>query len=147
MFDLTLFPQRVLIGIGKRKAGYEPGSPHPGVKKIPAVKTAGKGPKAQYHAPLATDTIPIWNQLETQYFINVSVGVPRQKFTVIFDTGSSVFGVFSQCDPHAPVIGQCMFRGGVKTGHVSLMDGVLMVVSVAAGLCLVGIGVTVYFRK
>jgi len=162
MFDLTAFPERVLIGIGKRKAGYQLGAPHPVINKMAAVKVAGKpgGEQvaAKYKAPKATDRIAIWNQEETQYFINVSVGIPRQKFTVIFDTGSSVFGVFSQCDPHAPVIGQCMFGyvgmaekysswGGVKTGHVSLMDGVMMVVSVAAALCIIGIGVTLYFRK
>ena len=41
------------------------------------------------------DRIPIVNQQGTQYFMEVGLGTPRQSFTVIFDTGSTVFGVFS----------------------------------------------------
>ena len=41
-------------------------------------------------------TLLVYNQLETQYFMNISVGNPRQNFTVIFDTGSSVFGIFTK---------------------------------------------------
>ena len=52
----------------------------------------------KYEAPLATDVVGVYNKMETQYFINVSVGTPRQQLTVIFDTGSSVLGVFAQCD-------------------------------------------------
>jgi len=40
------------------------------------------------------DQIPIFNKKGTQYFMDVGVGTPRQPFTVIFDTGSAVFGVF-----------------------------------------------------
>jgi hypothetical protein len=41
------------------------------------------------------DRIPIVNKKGTQYFMDVGIGTPRQTFTVIFDTGSAVFGVFS----------------------------------------------------
>lgn len=41
------------------------------------------------------DRIPIVNKKGTQYFMNVGIGTPRQEFTVIFDTGSTVFGVFA----------------------------------------------------
>ena len=44
------------------------------------------------------DRIPIVNQQGTQYFMEVGLGTPRQAFTVIFDTGSTVFGVFSYKD-------------------------------------------------
>jgi hypothetical protein len=40
------------------------------------------------------DQIPIFNKKGTQYFMDVGVGTPKQPFTVIFDTGSAVFGVF-----------------------------------------------------
>ncbi|KAJ1485453.1 hypothetical protein T484DRAFT_2423174 [Baffinella frigidus] len=44
------------------------------------------------------DQINIFNKKGTQYFMDVEVGTPRQKFTVIFDTGSAVFGVFTKKD-------------------------------------------------
>jgi hypothetical protein len=40
------------------------------------------------------DDMPVFNRHGTQYFVNVSIGSPLQHFTVIFDTGSAVFGVF-----------------------------------------------------
>ena len=33
------------------------------------------------------DRIPVVNKKGTQYFMDVGIGTPRQKFTVIFDTG------------------------------------------------------------
>lgn len=56
-----------------------------------------KAIKKGYHYPQAADIVPVVNHEDTQYFVNVSIGTPRQKMPVIFDTGSSVFGVFSQC--------------------------------------------------
>ncbi len=41
------------------------------------------------------DQIPIFNKKGTQYFMDVAIGTPTQPFTVIFDTGSAVFGVFA----------------------------------------------------
>jgi hypothetical protein len=40
--------------------------------------------------------VPVDFYEQTQYFVNVSIGTPRQTRTVILDTGSSVFAVF--CD-------------------------------------------------
>jgi hypothetical protein len=37
----------------------------------------------------AVDRIPIENSMGTQYFMDVTIGKPAQKFTVIFDTGST----------------------------------------------------------
>lgn len=103
MFDLTAFPGPVTIGIGKRNPNYKLATKHEYVKKIAAVKkpaqiiTETKAIKKGYHYPLAADRVPVVNHESTQYFVNVSIGTPRQKMPVIFDTGSSVFGVFSQC--------------------------------------------------
>ena len=44
------------------------------------------------------DQIPIFNKKGTQYFMDVSIGTPSQPFTVIFDTGSAVFAVFTRRD-------------------------------------------------
>lgn len=46
--------------------------------------------------PYARDRIAIHNQEMTQYFINVTVGTPKQVFTVIFDTGACAL------IPHCP---------------------------------------------
>lgn len=44
--------------------------------------------------------VPVDFYEQTQYFINVSLGTPRQVRTVILDTGSSVFAVFCDPPPH-----------------------------------------------
>ena len=75
--------------------------------------------------------VPVVNHENTQYFVNVSIGTPRQRMPVIFDTGSSVFGVFSKCMPEkvAADIGlpgiQCVF-GQVRTAFVHVLWGVLL---------------------
>ncbi|KAJ1471544.1 hypothetical protein T484DRAFT_1843648 [Baffinella frigidus] len=96
---------------------------------------------------MATDRIPIWNQEDTQYFINISIGNPRQKFTVIFDTGSSVFGIFTKCIPTAPSYGSCTFGGGASGGSGMLVEGAVMVMSGAACMCIFGIFINIWFRK
>ena len=99
MFDLTAFPGPVTIGIGKRNPNYKLATAHEYVKKITAVKkpaqviTETKAIKKGYHYPIAADRVPVVNHESTQYFVNVSIGSPRQKMPVIFDTGSSVFGL------------------------------------------------------
>mmetsp|Transcript_44370 Transcript_44370/g.111080 ORF Transcript_44370/g.111080 Transcript_44370/m.111080 type:complete len:509 (+) Transcript_44370:11-1537(+) len=121
MFDLTTFPGPVTIGIAKRNPNYKLSSKHEYVSKIAAHKqpaqviTETKAIKKGYHAAIASDRVPTVNHENTQYFVNVSIGTPRQKMPVIFDTGSSVFGVFSRCMPEsvAADIGlpgiQCVF--------------------------------------
>ena len=65
----------------------------PAYKRKPVNVSAEAAPP-RYRAPIASDRVPIHNEDMTQYFINISVGTPPQRFTVIFDTGSSVFGTF-----------------------------------------------------
>jgi hypothetical protein len=173
MFDLTMYPSQVMLGIGRRNPAYQAGSSHPIVKKVAASKQVGMhGPLPEiggkkYVAPIATDVVGVYNKMETQYFINVSVGTPRQHLTVIFDTGSSVLGVFAQCDDKVPLAhsisrsislmfcslqvsttgAKCMFGVIPPEDKVSLSHGVVMVVSVAFGLCLCGILFTLWFKN
>mmetsp|Transcript_25239 Transcript_25239/g.51325 ORF Transcript_25239/g.51325 Transcript_25239/m.51325 type:complete len:280 (-) Transcript_25239:52-891(-) len=151
MFDLQHFPESVIIGIGKQKEGYQVldyygnTSTKVAVSKKAAVNISKAPP--HYFLPFATDRIPIYNQLETQYFINISVGNPRQNFTVIFDTGSSVFGIFTKCIPNAPSYGGCVFGGGPKGDSALLVEGALFVAGLSIGLCALGIGVNYWVRK
>ena len=41
--------------------------------------------------------MPVKNFQNCQFFVNISVGSPRQDLTVILDSGSSVFAIFSSC--------------------------------------------------
>eukprot|EP00286_Rhodomonas_abbreviata_P028232 CAMPEP_0181315084 /NCGR_PEP_ID=MMETSP1101-20121128/15175_1 /TAXON_ID=46948 /ORGANISM="Rhodomonas abbreviata, Strain Caron Lab Isolate" /LENGTH=528 /DNA_ID=CAMNT_0023422245 /DNA_START=168 /DNA_END=1754 /DNA_ORIENTATION=+ len=152
LFDLRHYPETVVIGIGKQSKAYVPSKHHATIPKVPAYKRKPLNISAEhapprYKAPMATDRIGIWNQEETQYFINLTVGTPRQKFTVIFDTGSSVFGIFTRCIPTAPSYGTCTFGGGSSGGSGMLVEGAIMVLSVAVLLCIAGIMVNMWVRK
>ncbi|EKX48507.1 hypothetical protein GUITHDRAFT_105653 [Guillardia theta CCMP2712] len=59
----------------------------------------------------AMSKVPVDFYEQTQFFVNVSLGTPRQTRTVILDTGSSVFGVF--CDPPPK-------RGEATNSHIYL---------------------------
>jgi hypothetical protein len=153
MFDLSDYPQMILIGMAERNPAYTVLDFYEPSRKLPKL-VASKRPFVNvsrhppgYVTPFATDRIPVYNQLETQYFINISVGTPRQNFTVIFDTGSSVFGVFTRCIPDAPNYGHCTFGGGVPGDGALLIEGALFVVAVSVAFCAVGIAVNIYFRR
>ena len=102
MFDLRHYPETVVIGIGQQDPSYIPAKKHAAISKLPARKRAPVSVAAThappgYKMPYARDRLPITNQEMTQYFVNVTVGAPKQTFTVIFDTGSAVFGIFTRC--------------------------------------------------
>lgn len=151
MFDLEHYPEQVIIGIGEQKPDYVPLDFYGKAKKLHLDKTMASVNISQappgYLLPFASDRIPVYNQLETQYFMNISVGNPRQNFTVIFDTGSSVFGIFTKCIPNAPSYGGCVFGGGDQGDDTLLIEGALFVLSMSIGLCMVGIGINMYVRK
>ncbi|EKX52294.1 hypothetical protein GUITHDRAFT_161360 [Guillardia theta CCMP2712] len=64
--------------------------------KLSLIKGAQVMYPAEHEAKLANvDRIPIENSMGTQYFMDLKIGTPKQTFTVIFDTGSTVFGVFT----------------------------------------------------
>lgn len=108
-FDMTKQPTN--IGIAALNKNYRPVTTstltslfslpysHTKMGKVTSLKL--KRGAARNYAPehaqvlAQVDRIPIVNQQGTQYFMEVGVGTPRQSFTVIFDTGSTVFGVFS----------------------------------------------------
>jgi len=78
----------------KSDALKTPQDPHS--TKLVLTKGAAKMYPAQHTSMLAeVDRIPIVNKQGTQYFMDVGIGTPKQTFTVIFDTGSNVFGVFT----------------------------------------------------
>ena len=57
------------------------------------------------------DHVPVTiNDMRTEYFVNVSVGSPRQTFTVLIDTGSSTLAIFSKL---APTHGRLAVNDGV----------------------------------
>ncbi|KAJ1491593.1 hypothetical protein T484DRAFT_1774256 [Baffinella frigidus] len=45
------------------------------------------------------DKVPLETGMQTQMFVNISMGTPRQEMRVILDTGSSVFAVFCDTPP------------------------------------------------
>ncbi len=102
-FDMT--ESRPIIGIAPLNKGYVPVKRNVlanfELNQAPKAKLSLlKGEEIMYPAEhsevlTAVDRIPIVNQKGTQYFMDLGVGTPKQPFTVIFDTGSTVFGVFT----------------------------------------------------
>lgn len=105
LFDMRNEEQPVL-GIGKLNTNYVPvttsttGYYHleqSPVAKMPLTRGSSLAQMMRGVDGSSTtevDQIPVFNKKGTQYFVDLHMGTPPQKFTVIFDTGSSVFGVF-----------------------------------------------------
>jgi hypothetical protein len=102
-FDLT-DKQKPILGIAAQNPNYAPVTMVVDSKYPMTKLTTQKIIEEQGGSRLAqTETlsrIPVYNKQETQYFINISIGTPRQQFTIIFDTGSSVFGLFAKAPPN-----------------------------------------------
>jgi hypothetical protein len=102
-FDMTQ-REKPIIGIAPLNTAYRPvPSPelgnfelhHAPMGKLQLLRGEETMFPAEHTQRLTqVDQIPIFNKKGTQYFMDVGVGTPRQPFTVIFDTGSAVFGVF-----------------------------------------------------
>jgi len=105
LFDMTT-ENHPLLGIGKLNTNYAPvktatsgfytleQSP---VTKMPVrrgTQSLAMMTGVQSTSSTEVDQIPVFNKKGTQYFVDLKMGTPPQPFTVIFDTGSSVFGVF-----------------------------------------------------
>jgi len=153
LFDLRHYPETVVIGIGTQSATYVPASKHATISKLSATKrlpinvSTTHAPPG-YQVPYARDRIPIHNQEMTQYFINVTVGTPKQVFTVIFDTGSAVFGIFTRCIPKAPSYGTCTFGGGGSANDsYMLIEGAVWILTFAVLCSVFGIFVNIYYHK
>ena len=96
---------RPIIGIAKLNKAYQPVTANElgyfKLQQAPRSKlTLLKGEETMYPAEHSmrldeVDQIPIFNKKGTQYFMDLAIGTPKQAFTVIFDTGSAVFGVFT----------------------------------------------------
>lgn len=101
-FDLT-DKQRPILGIAPQNPQYSPvrvvmNNKYP-MTKLATQKVIPEDGGTKLASVESLSRIPVYNKQETQYFINVSIGTPRQQFTIIFDTGSSVFGLFAKAPP------------------------------------------------
>ena len=107
------------------------------------------------------DQIPIFNKKGTQYFMDVGVGTPKQPFTVIFDTGSAVFGVFVvkhdlpmsiRAQLPDDVMGDSATLEQTKVMTASALFGGVGSISMASGLVVLNVVavaavMTVYLRR
>jgi hypothetical protein len=127
--------ERPIIGIARLNKSYQPvatgelGYFH--LSQAPRSKLhLLRGEETMYPAEHSrrldeVDQIPIFNKKGTQYFMDVQVGTPRQKFTVIFDTGSAVFGVFTLRDRLPEDIKQTLSRSSAFKIRVDSMQALM----------------------
>merc|ERR1711988_812394 len=97
----------------------------PSSTKSPAVDNSGHRVAMLARTEKLT-RLPVMDKDETQFFINVSVGTPAQQRLVIFDTGSSVFGLFSKAPmqyTHKAIFGQKKAMSAVQQLSSAIGDG------------------------
>jgi len=169
-FDMTQ-RERPIIGMAPLNLNYKP------------VQNSEMGTYELHHAPITklqllrgeetmfpaehterltqVDQIPIFNKKGTQYFMDVGVGTPKQPFTVIFDTGSAVFGVFVvkhdlpmaiRAQLPDGVLGDAATLEQTKVATASVLFGGVGSTSMASGLVMLNVAavaavVSVYLRR
>ena len=134
--------QSPLIGIAPRNPLYHPVEPGTVDRlKIPMIKRH-RGqveivePEDEEQSKHGIDHVPVSiNKMRTEYFVNVSVGSPRQTFTVLIDTGSSTLAIFSKL---APTHGRLAVNDGIldrrlKEAKQRLLEGNTAVLAVERG--------------
>mmetsp|Transcript_42433 Transcript_42433/g.99624 ORF Transcript_42433/g.99624 Transcript_42433/m.99624 type:complete len:534 (+) Transcript_42433:228-1829(+) len=102
-FDLT-HPTIPVIGLAQRNRHYKPVRPGSSWERHKPSHSFNFGLPEGYDdeeeaASSSVDKVPLDTGLQTQIFINVTMGTPRQQLKVILDTGSSVFAVFCNSPP------------------------------------------------
>uniref|UniRef100_A0A6U2CCJ1 Peptidase A1 domain-containing protein n=2 Tax=Hemiselmis andersenii TaxID=464988 RepID=A0A6U2CCJ1_HEMAN len=102
-FDLT-HPTIPVIGLAPRNPEYHPVRPGSDWEKHKPKNGFDFGIPEGFDgsdaaASSAIDKVPLDTGLQTQIFVTISVGTPRQHFKVILDTGSSVLGIFCDSPP------------------------------------------------
>ena len=100
-FDLTK-PKKPLVGVAPRNPLYVPTTPGQGdALKIPLIKRDARGiyvedPRRDKFRH-GVDHVPVVMGIgRTAFLANISIGSPRQSFTVLLDTGSSTLAVFAK---------------------------------------------------
>jgi hypothetical protein len=138
-------PLMPILGIAPQKPGYVAATTAhmvDNVHKVPMEKdtaniTSEEGGRTNVRTQMASkiDQIPVINKKETQYFIKIQIGTPRVWHTVTFDTGSSVFGIFSKSPLHYDAGSMFDHTGGLLASKVTIIAivFVVVVVVVAAG--------------
>jgi hypothetical protein len=142
LFNMT-DPMMPILGIAPQKPGYVAAKKAhmTNVHKMPVgrrpsnVTSEEGGRVPPSHLARRIDNIPVINKKETQYFIKIQLGTPRKSHVVTFDTGSSVFGIFSKSPPSRKNISMFDHPGaewkkyiviGAILGLVALISGTMV---------------------
>jgi len=79
----------------------------------------------------APDSIPVKDYMNTQYFIDLTIGTPPQTFTVVPDTGSSNLWVYSKKCHAIPCLTHHTYNE--KTSSTYVADGQVMDIQYGSG--------------
>jgi len=148
MFDISNYGKGpIMLGIGKQNPDYQLASKSETITKLAVSRLAVTGVHADgYVPPQASDTLPVYGH----YYVDIEIGSPRQKVKVLLDTGSSEFGVFSQCPKdvkglrcdfgHVPEAGRRRLLASGPVNHatapVATITGSMLVLAVCLFLTL-----------